>query len=257
MKYPQIRGIDKEPIEFDESKRILFLDIDGVLNPLPWVRHWIGTEEYMDWWDPRMSEPENWEFEELKADPKKHFPITGEKQYLIDRWADLPKDHVDLMIGGEYEEKRFKKIGISIADKMLSEIRKLTKDFDLQVIYLTYWKSEALRLLEPDVNLGPNAYLNWQISSRGMMMKMSALHELYSETSLRRPFAFLDDEATHGYVDKKLFHVNDYRAKENPEHVKEIEELNNIPMKLFHVDKYWGITKAHIRSLRKFYTDNP
>jgi len=258
MEFSSIKNIDRQSVPFDENKSILFLDIDGVLNPLPWERRWVGPDDVTSWWDPALNDPNNWVWDEVPIDPKKHFEVTRTFEYRNDMWAHLDDGYQKYLTETKGEEKRYKLVKVGVADEMLDGIRQLVSDFDLQIIYLTYWKDDALRNLEPDVNLGANAYLDWFAeSSRGIAMKINALHEFTQESGFRQPYAFLDDEATENVVGiKKFFHVNEYLAKRDPEHKKLIRELNEIPRKFFHVDKHYGISRHELSELRKFYSEN-
>lgn len=261
MEFPNLRNVNKESEPFDETKRILFLDIDGVLNPFPWQRRWIGPEsKSMGMWDPELNNPKNWTFDELIPNSKTHYVTNRTLDYENDRFADYNEDYIaSIEKIPEMAAKRFRKIRVRVSDEMLDDLRSLVSDFDLQVVYLTYWKSEALRNLEPDIQLGATSYLDWfSQSDRGMIMKVHALQDFYEETGILRPFAFLDDEATRGFTPKqKLWHINEWVAKKDPTHIKKIGDLNKIPKKLVHVQDTWGISRKEIKELRQLFTNNP
>lgn len=245
--YPSLQTATFEQARLDKNKPILFIDVDGVINPLPYERVWIGPEgpvnDFMLW------DPKNWRWDKLSMDPTLHFPITREFDVKLDRWADQSTEYKKHLQETQ-ADKQYKALKISVSDVMLSELRSIIQEFDLQVVFLTYWKSEALRILEPEINLGATSFLDWFTGSDlGHAMKVHALSSLYEESELRAPFIFIDDEALRGlHSHSPLWHENPH----NSEQSLIAQELNTLSKLFIQPDTRWGIEPAHLKEMRSF-----
>lgn len=248
MLHNSLRDINKQPVEFDENRPIVFLDIDGVINALPYEREYIGPKTG-SFYDHELFDPKNWKTTKLEPNLKEAYPITGRYTVLLDRYAEYSEDRA-VELSEAHGRERFKKITINLMADMLSDFRSIVQDYDLQVIYLTFWKSEALRLLEPELQLGATAYLDWWTGSdRGHRLKIDSLMRLYEETDIRTPFAVFDDESTVGLkTDIDLWPTR----RMNNDRLAQHRELNQIPKLIFTQDPRWGIQRAELLELRKF-----
>jgi len=254
IEYDGIRNIDQELVALDETKPIIFLDIDGVVNPIRRQRKWVGPDSLAGGqWDPELYKASNWKLEELTHDPELHYPVSRKLTVDIDRWFDLGEHMIEWNLS-QWPEKRYKTLTINLMDEMLDELRELVEKFGFQVVYLTYWRSEALRLLEPELRLGATAYLDWNTrSDRGHRLKIDALQDFYERTDIRTPFVILDDESTAGLKsDADLWYSNPRYADRNPEKAAQVKELNTIPKLVFQQAPEWGIERAHLEEIRKF-----
>jgi len=255
VEYAGIRNVFREIENFDENKPIIFMDVDGVINALPFDREWVGPEipPETGLYDPIYYDPNNWKTVRIEHNPELHYPISKELTVDFDRMLDYPKEYTD-NLDEQQAEKRYKKLRINLMEEMLAELREIVEEYDLQVIYLTYWRSEALRLLEPELQLGATAYLDWRTNSDlGHKMKIHAIHALYEETNIRTPFIVLDDESTAGlHDDSVLWQVNPIFADKYPERTLQFGELNKIPKLIFQQDARWGIERAHLAKIREF-----
>lgn len=245
--YRGLRNGNDELVEFDETKPTIFMDFDGVLNPLPYEKVWIGPETH-GMYDPALWDRKNWRVDTLEPDLSKSYPITGEFTCPFDRfldYADQGKHATE-----EQKAKRWRKIHANIMDDMLIELRRIIADYDLQLVYLTYWRREAMLRLEPKLQLGGIGYLDWFThSDRGHKLKIDALMEFYEETNIRTPFVIFDDESTiHLSTEMDLWPTK----RMTPERKAQHEELNTIPKLIFTQDPRWGIQRGELAELEKF-----
>jgi hypothetical protein len=250
-----IRNVAKELAEFDATKPTIFIDVDGVINPIRRQREWIGPKNvYGGYWDPAYSDPANWVWYDLVPDPELHYPVSRRLTVDFDRWLDQPQSYIEDYLMKQMPTERYQTLQINLMDEMLDELRAVIEQHDLQVVYLTYWRSEALRLLEPELRLGATTYLDWFTGSgRGHRLKIDALRELYEEADIRTPFIILDDESTEGLNhDSKLWLQDHEYVKQYPKQAAQAKALNSIPKLIFQQDAKWGIERAHVEKIRKF-----
>lgn len=257
VEYQGIRDINKEPANFDETKPTIFIDIDGVINALPYERVWIGPEGPLPggMWDPGYNDPANWRLDTLTPDLELQYPISRQIHVELDRWMDHPQSYIDDYLIKKMPERRYKKIRLNLMDEMLDELRGLIQKYDLQVVYLTFWRSEALRLLEPELKLGATTYLDWFTGSdRGHALKIDALASFYEQTDIRTPFVILDDESTRGITHEgaQLWYSNPRYAEQYPEKTVQTKELNSIPKLILQQDIRWGIERLDLQKIREF-----
>lgn len=257
IEYPGIYNVNKELALFDETKPTIFIDIDGVMNPLPYEREWIGPERPLagGLWDRGYSDPKNWQWNTLTPNLALQYPISRQIEVELDLWLDYSPGYIELYLDKTAQEKRYRKLRISLMDEMLDEMRALIKKHDAQVVYLTFWRSEAIRLLEPELRLGGELYLNWATGSdRGHRLKIDALQDFYEQTNIRTPFIILDDESTVGLTDPttQLWYNNPRYADKHPEKALQIKELNAIPKLIFQQDAHWGVERAQVQQIREF-----
>lgn len=252
-----IQDVNKLPVALDENRPIIFLDIDGVVNPRPYERVWVGPDRPLvgGLWDPGYNDRKNWELKVLEQDQKLHYPITRKIDVDYDLWADYPQAWIESLLNQEEPKKRYKGLQLNIMDEMLDELRGLVDTHNAQVVYLTFWRSEALRLLESELRLGGISFLDWNTNSdRGHRLKIDSLCYLYEETNIRTPFVVLDDESTVGLTHDgiKLWYPNPRDEEKNPERFAMMNELNGIPKLILQQDSRWGIERAHIQQVRSF-----
>jgi len=245
--YRGLRNGNDELVEFDETKPTIFMDFDGVLNPLPYERVWIGPETH-GMYDPALWDRKNWRVDTLEPDLSKAYPITGDFTCAFDRfldYADQGKHATE-----EQKAKRWRKIRANVMEDMLAELRRIIADYDLQLVYLTYWRREAMLRLEPKLQLGGIGYLDWFAhSDRGHKLKIDALMEFYEETNIRTPFVIFDDESTiHLSTKMDLWPTK----RMIPERKAHHEQLNTIPKLIFTQDPRWGIQRSELAELEKF-----
>lgn len=253
--------VNKNPIAIDETKPIIFLDIDGVINALPYEREWIGPEFPLPGglWDLAYTDPKNWQWNELSPDLALQYPVSRQIKVELDRWLDQPQSYIDDYLMKEMPEKRYRKLQINLMDEMLDEMREIIEAHGMQIVYLTFWRSEALRILEPILNLGGVSFLDWNThSDRGHRLKIDALQYLYEKADIRTPFVIFDDESTAGLTapNTPLWYFDTRYAEKYPDKATQIMELNSIPKLIVQTDARWGIERAHIDALRDFAIAN-
>lgn len=255
INYQGICGVNKKPVQLDETRPIVFIDIDGVINPVPYERKWIGPDDSGQAWYSGLYDPQNWEWIELKADPKLHYPISRQLSVEFDSWADQPQDYIDEYLEKTMPGMRYKKLRINLMDEMLDELRSLVTEYNVQFVYLTFWRSEALRLLESELQLGGISYLDWNTySDRGHSLKIDSLAYFYEKTDIRTPFIVIDDEATTGLTGKnaKLWYFDKNYDKQYPGKAAQTKALNKIPKLILETDARWGIERKDVQNIRSF-----
>lgn len=244
-----VRDVNHELVEFDRARPFLFIDIDGVVNPVPYEREWTGAEDSGN--DPlAVYNPKNWRWNKLENNPLLHYPITREISVELDKWAGERPLHENPEARKD-SFRRYKSLIISLMDPMLEELREIIESHGVQVVYLTYWRSEAIRLLESELKLGAIGYLDWAADSGHHSLKISALADFYREYELRNPFAVIDDEALKGFRhDTKLWNAT---LSSSLEEWRTMEELNSIPRIYLEPDARWGIDRSQLERLRGFF----
>lgn len=246
--YKGLRDGNDELVEFDETRPTIFMDFDGVLNPLPYEKVWIGPETH-GMYDPALWDRKNWRVDTLEPDLETAYPITGEFVTKFDRWLDYPESSRDAL-DAEAKSKRWRKTRANVMEDMLVELRRIIATYDLQLVYLTYWRREAMLRLEPELKLGGIGYLDWYTQSgRGHRLKIDALMDFYEATNIRTPFAIFDDESTI-YLDTKTPMWPTKRMSEERRVLN--EELNTIPKLIFTQDPRWGVQRRELLELEKF-----
>lgn len=243
-----IRNANHEPVEFDRNLPFLFIDIDGVINPVPYEKEWVGAEDSAN--DPlSISASDNWAWRKIKGDPTLHYPITRELTVELDKWAgNRPISETGDKGGFSY--KRYMSLVISLADEMLEELRELIKLHKVQVVYLTYWRSEAIRLLEGELQLGAIGYLDWFADFGDHALKISALADFYRENDLRNPFVVIDDEALKGLnTATELWY---FRKNATEAENLAVDRLNEVARLYLQPDPRWGIDRGQVQQLRGF-----
>ncbi len=256
IQHRAIRDVNREIAHFDETKPTIFIDVDGVINALPFERKWVGPEvpKETGLYDPLYYDPNNWELVRLEHDPELHYPISKEFHVDFDTWFEYDEKYIEEYLSKNSNKPRYKALRLNLMEEMLSELRALVKEYDLQVVYLTYWRSEALRVLEPELQLGASTYLDWYTrSDLGHAKKIHAIQELYEDADIRTPFVILDDESTAGlHHESVLWQINPRFADKYPERTLKFMELNKIPKLIFQQDARWGIERADIAAIREF-----
>lgn len=243
-----IRDVNHELVDFDRNQPFLFIDIDGVVNPVPYEREWTGAEDSGN--DPlAIYNPKNWRWNKLENDPLHHYEITREITVELDKWAGERPLHENPNARKD-SFRRYKSLVISLMDPMLEELRAIIQEHKVQVVYLTYWRSEAIRLLESELKLSAIGYLDWHADSGDHSLKISALASFYKDHGLSNPFVVIDDEALKGFrIDSKLWHA---KLDSSLEEWQAIEKLNSIPRLFLEPDPRWGIDRSQIERLRSF-----
>jgi hypothetical protein len=243
-----IRNVNHELVEFDPTLPFLFIDIDGVVNPVPYEREWTGAEDFGK--DPlAVYNPKNWRWNKIQSDPKLHYEITREITVELDKWAgerplnENPANRKDGF-------KRYRSLIISLMDGMLEELREIIQSHKVQVVYLTYWRSEAIRLLESELQLGAIGYLDWSADYGDHALKIAALSNFYRDNDLSVPFVVIDDEALKGIrTSTQLWYPK--RDSTEAENLA-IERLNDISRLYLEPDPRWGIDRGQLQQLRSF-----
>lgn len=247
MQHRLLLNSKREPYDFDENKRFLFLDIDGVLNPLNFERVWVGKNNG-GVYDPLFDSHKNWALEEIPIDPSLAYVPTKRYEFMTDAWAEFdPEMQESLSKNEKLAGKRFRKIRAHVSEELISSLNELVKKHELEVVYLTYWRSEALRLLEPELQTGAKSFLDWNTGSDlGVMMKVHALADFIAEGNIKRPYAFLDDEANRPFARQgsRLFRHTD-------------SEAEAVPRLLMNVEPASGLTRANMKTLDEFFTLHP
>jgi len=234
-----IRDLHHSLVPLDRELPIIFVDIDGVINAIPYERQWIGPVDSTDVLE--LRDPKNWQWVRVEGSSEVDYELSEEFTVEIDPAHDSP-DHRFGGITPSPEE--YREVTITYSPEMVNELRGFRERGDAQIVYLTWWRSEALRVLEPRLQLGAVGYLDWSSnSSLGHLRKIHAIADLYEELQLRNRFIVCDDEALRKVTpasklwDESLPHGN---------------ELNSIERLFIEPDPRWGINRAHIESMKKF-----
>lgn len=234
-----VRNLKHELVELDRNLPIIFVDIDGVINGIPYEKKWIGPEDTNDPFE--LHKSANWRWVRVHSESSLDYELSDKFTVEI----DLHHDSHEHRFGGAtpmVEDRR--EVDITYAPEMLEELRGFRERGEAQIVYLTWWRSEALRVLEPTLKLGAVGYLDWQSnSSLGHLRKIYALADLYEQFELRNRFIVCDDEALRKITPSSALWTPGSRAN---------DELNSIARLFIEPDPRWGINRDHIESMRKF-----
>ena len=245
-----VRDVNHRPVELDPELPIIFIDIDGVINSIPFEERWIGPERRTL---STINDRNNWEYVRVESDNPEDYEI--EREFLV----TLNRDHYhhesrfgDPTKAPRGRELREAQAMIRVSEEMLEGLRTLVRERKAQIVYLTWWRSEALRVIEPEINLGAVGYLDWNSESDlGHRAKLHALANLYEGFDMRNPFVVIDDEALKGIRDgyTNLWYVSPSAPNEAQERALELNAIEHLYVE---PDTRWGINRMHMASIHGF-----
>lgn len=216
---------------------LLFMDFDGVWNPINSYRVWCGEGEPTDL-DYAVAESfgdsKNWRTEQ--------YPIDNETHYTPDRNKVV-----------KFQTSRA--VFIQWSTELVEEMNQLIHSQALEYWWLTTWKHDAELILNPEMKLDakPTNWIDEPVStySRNFFIdhydhlqtgKWLALKEFYQKIpkNQRPPFIWIDDVAT-------AFYENAY----NPTNKRASEELG-VECLVIQTDQVHGISREQMSMVREF-----
>lgn len=178
----------------------MFFDFDGVLNPIPYQRKWIGPEGPVDPYSLEMLSAENWTIEKLDIDPTTYFA----------------PDHTDTVTIQQLWSSSESTYAIRWNSELIERINALVDSGKAQFTWLTTWREQAPRLLAPRLGLNPDwESMHWQdrLSDYSQMGKAEALAD-WIEAGGTDPFVWIDDVATERFATATLPTTEKARKKD-------------------------------------------
>lgn len=149
----------------DVSKPLFFCDVDGAINHLNQYPTWVGSGSPSQL-DYIFMSSDKWKVQRMEVeDPARQFKADEEAEVSFNKAAELPEI-----------KNRYRKISLQWSNELVQRIAALSRQTNF--IWLTTWKSEASRLLDPLWNIDSLGYLDWNIrSDLGSVLKWSTLSD--------------------------------------------------------------------------------
>ena len=219
-----------EPVTLPNlDKPIFFCDVDGVLNALPFERTWTGTEKIHGVYDPALWDSKNWRVDRVEPDIKKSFALDQEPVVLLNK-----NHHYDA------SEPKFSELQLRYSSTLIKRIRRLITEDKIAFVWLTSWKTEAVRLLNTEFGFPETTpFLDWATwSDLGQARKGWALLEFLESLDQKVPWVWVDDVATENYVARRY---HDDRL-----------DANFGPRLIIQTDPMWGINRNEMSRIEKF-----
>lgn len=214
-------------------KPVLFCDFDGVINQFPfkYARETDGSHNVVLEYNGQTS----YGFLREEFDNEKFF------------------EHTNFVMLETYKGT----FPISYSSEMVERLRNLILSDKVEFIWLTTWRDEAVRLLNPMFDFPDNlTFLHWQsrMSDYNHAGKSHAVMDYFEEdpTRLGRKMVWLDDVATRdfktwddktGFIENKRAEMTGYNSS-----VKVFPENKLIML----TDEFFGISKAGMSAIENF-----
>jgi hypothetical protein len=157
-------------------------DFDGVLNPIPFEKEWVGPEHDVSAFGFEMIDPKNWKTVQREIDADVYFmPDRTEKVTVSDELG--------------YESTYI----IRWSTELVERISELVESGAIEFLWLTTWRQNAQDALAPLLGFDPGwKHLPWQSrrSDYDHVGKLIALEDVIDKGE-DRPVVWIDDVATH------------------------------------------------------------
>lgn len=212
-----------ENVTVDGTKPLIFLDFDGVINPLNRFPKWVG-------------EGEPTELDHIFIDPKKWVPDeipVPETEFYAPNRAEVVEFH-----GREYH--------IQWSDELVAELNDIITDGNVQIIWLTTWREYTDALLNEllGLHVPQGSWMDFPRRGGGFSGKVESIGDLYQRLDPKPPFVWLDDQETHAfanYWEGEISEANAYLSNQLATTGLVIE-----------VQGTYGISRDEIAAVRKF-----
>jgi hypothetical protein len=205
----------------------VFCDFDGVLNVMPYDRVWVGDDEKNGAWNSYgIWDKNNWKVVEVAPDPKKHF--------VWDNIVDMPSEN------GTFT--------LRVSTELATRLGDLIRSGAIQFVWLTTWREEAVKLLNPLLGFPEDTpYLPWarRRSDYTHIGKFTALREFMEAIAPeeRQPFIWIDDVATHDFINN---------AKKHTRSTFDFKKKLGVSSLILETDPLYGISRSEMKRIDSF-----
>lgn len=215
----------------DPNKPVFFCDVDGVINHLNYIEKWIGEGAPSDL-DFIFKSRDKWAIEKIEIkDPDKQFAPDAATEVKLNRLASLPES-----------DPKYKTIHLGWNKELAERVSNLSKKANF--IWLTTWKSEAIRLLNPLWDIDSVGYLEWNTNSDlGATLKWHTVTQFFEDIN----YAQMDKPAW-------VWVEDDYIA--NRVALELSDKPDESPHLIIRPNSVWGIDKREIHLIEQFVAEN-
>lgn len=157
---------------------LIVFDFDGVLNPIPFKRTWVGPASGPD--SLASIDPANWQIVEVKIDPATHF--------VPDAWETITTHGYY----GEYDTH------IRWSTELVGLLQRLVEETGSEFRWLTSWRDRACTVLAPLMGMDTTwKSIDWveRHDDRYQLEKLVSLEQIV-RAEKSRPLVWVDDVTT-------------------------------------------------------------
>lgn len=221
---------------------LLFFDFDGVLNPIPYRREWVGPEGDFNPYGLEVLKGSNWTVVELSIDPDIYFaPDRTQEITVEDEYGGKPRTYI-----------------VRWSSELMERINALVGSGAADFRWLTTWRENARSLLAPAIGLDPSwESVPWsqRMSDYDQQGKRWAIEDMLAAGETR-PFVWVDDVATKGTATFNPSPQDYYTSSDCPEEDKPLVLRAANPKLIIRTSTYFGVSRAHWDAIEKFVQDN-